>query len=155
MQITASRVLNPFVVAPATISELASITDCKVINSDTGATVTNSYDLANWQGVNPAFTKIFTDRFDINAGTTMNLALTCDISSAAPATLAGVSLTGQINARVLGDIRNLDSNLQVKLAGYCSVLGLDRQPAVHPRLRAYGRCFFLAGFGHGDQGLDG
>jgi len=100
-------------------SSIPSITDCKVKNSDTGATVTNSYDLAGWTAnvPNMIFTKVFTDRFDINAGTTMNLALTCDIASTPPAGLAGITLTGTVGARLDGDIRNLDSNLLVTVSG--------------------------------------
>jgi hypothetical protein len=119
MQITASA---------AIAADIANITDCKVTNSDTGATVTNSYDLASWTNYNdntftttgtPAnryFGKTFTDRFNVNAGQTMNLALTCDISSTPTAALTGQSLTGTVGARADGDIRNLDSNLLVTIA---------------------------------------
>ena len=117
MQITSSANLG---VLPVTGNNaIPNITDCKVKNSDTGATVTNSYDLSGWTPNvgNTIFTKTFTDRFDINAGTTMNLALTCDIASTPVAGLAGVALTGTVGARLDGDIRNLDSNMLVTVSG--------------------------------------
>lgn len=93
----------------------ASITDCKVKNADTGVTVTNQYDLTGWtaNGGHTVYSKDFTDRFEIAAGQTVNLALTCDILSTAPTALTGVSLKGTIGARLGTDIRNLDSNLDV------------------------------------------
>jgi len=124
MRLTASGVLST-----GANSEEAAITDCKIINSDTGVTVTNSYDLANWtQGGNPVFTRLFTDRFEIAAGQTINLALTCDIASSAPATLTGVSLTGQVDARAQGDIRNLDSNLDVAIGDIVPASALTGNP---------------------------
>jgi len=113
---TALVVHSPLVLAT---DDIMAITDCKVKNSDTGATITNSYDLTSWidNGGHTSFTKTFTDRFDVNAGQTLNLALTCDISSNPPATLATKSLTGVLNAVQNSDIRNLDSNLLLNVAG--------------------------------------
>jgi hypothetical protein len=117
MQINSS--VNLGVIPTALTNAIPNITDCKVKNSDTGATVTNSYDLGSWTATvgNTIFTKTFTDRFNINAGQTINLALTCDISSTPVTGLAGVTLTGTVGTRLDGDIRNLDSNLLINVAG--------------------------------------
>ncbi len=111
MRIYASSALS----TTATTGEIANITDCKVKNADTGVTITNQYDLSAWTnaGDDQTFTKTFTDRFEIAAGQTLNMALTCDVLSTIPASMAGKSLKGTIDARVLGDIRNLDSNTDV------------------------------------------
>lgn len=94
-----------------------SVTDCKVKNTDTGSTVTNQADLGTGWTTSDGltYTKTFTDRFEITAGKTMNLALTCDVLSTAPAALAGKTLTATILARQASDVRNLDSNLDVDL----------------------------------------
>jgi hypothetical protein len=120
------RDLRMRIAASAAIaSSIAYITDCKVKNTDTGSTVTNQVDLSSWTnyddstyttsatGDNIHFGYVFTDRFEIAAGQTMNLALTCDILSTAPSALSAKSLTATIASRVLGDIRNLDSNTDV------------------------------------------
>jgi len=88
-----------------------------VKNSDTGVVVTNQVDLPNWTTADGlTYTKDFTDRFEIAAGQTMNLALTCDVLSSAPAGLTGKSLTATLGARQDGDLRNLDSNLDITTA---------------------------------------
>lgn len=114
MEIDTAKAGAPYAM---TANDIASLTSCQVENSDTGAALTNSYDLSQWtNGGNDAFTRVFTDRFDVNAGQTLNMALTCDISSTPPNDMIGVALTGQVDARLDGDIRNLDSNLLVTIA---------------------------------------
>jgi len=101
-------------------NSIPSITDCKIKNSDTGATVTNSYDLSSWTANvgNTQFAKVFTDRFDVNAGQTLNLSLTCDISSTPPAGLANKALTGILDERQSGDIINIDTNLIIDQSNF-------------------------------------
>lgn len=102
----------------AITSDIVNITDCKIKNTDTGAAVTNQYDLVNWinAGNDQVFTKTFSDNFEVGAGQTLNLALTCDILSTSTTALSGKSLTATVDARVLGDIRNLDADSDIILS---------------------------------------
>lgn len=89
------------------------LTDLKVRNVDTGLVVAGPVDIGSWTDAGGDIrTRTYTDRFEVNAGQTLNLALSVDILSA-NTSLADQTLVAQLDARVLGDLRSLDSNQDV------------------------------------------
>jgi hypothetical protein len=102
--------------AADTANASSQVVDLKVKNLDTGATLLNPVDLNSWTCLGgDVCTRDYTDRFEVMAGQTLNLAFTLDILSA-NTTLANKVLVAQLGARVAGDIRNLESNQDVTIA---------------------------------------
>jgi hypothetical protein len=138
-------------------NDIVNITDIKIKNADTGVVVAGPFDLTQWNtgntlcGTSPItgvpsltnqdFCKLFTDRYDVNSGQTVNYAVTFDVLTSATNALPGVSVKAALGARVAGDIRNLDSNLNVDPTTVVPLSALTGNPQT---IRASGMTIGLA-----------